>query len=293
MLTDQYTHTCTAGDCIIGADGTHSKVRQYVLGEKAPSPRFDRLCVVYGFLPASSVARISDPEVSLGPAAADKDKPSHSDGQFALPGFVWTAAGMFMVVPHDGSGEQLAWCIVRSVEKDKTRAEWLDFERSGEGARLAKADYADIATEPLRSILDSSRDEDARLWASYSIPDLPHWSAGRACLIGDAAHAMPPNGLGASLAFEDAAILTRLLVSTPASAWYAELFARFERIRRPRIKKIRGTTDTSSDAKRKAGPWLWYVKKTVFRAFFWWKGGVLEHFEETAYDVDVVDIESS
>jgi 2-polyprenyl-6-methoxyphenol hydroxylase-like FAD-dependent oxidoreductase len=283
----------TTGGCIIGADGTHSKVREHVLGDKAPSPIFDRLCVVYGFLPASSIARMPDAEASSPSDSADTDNPALAGSTFALPGFVWTAAGMFMVIPHDKSGEQLAWCIVRSVENDMTRAEWADFERSGEGARLAKADYAGIATEPLRSILDSSRDEDARLWASYSIPDIPHWSAGRACLIGDAAHAMPPNGQGASLALEDAAILTRLLVSKPPTEWNAELFARFERIRRPRIKKIRGTTDTSSDAKRKAGPWVWYVKKTVFRAFFWWKGGVFNHFEDTAYDVDGIDIKNA
>ena len=46
--------TIAKGDVVIGADGIHSKVREHVLGADAPTPTFDRLCIVYGFLPTSA-----------------------------------------------------------------------------------------------------------------------------------------------------------------------------------------------------------------------------------------------
>jgi 2-polyprenyl-6-methoxyphenol hydroxylase-like FAD-dependent oxidoreductase len=58
----------------------------------------------------------------------------------------------------------------------------------------------------------------------------------RVCLVGDAAHGMPPNmGQGASLALEDAYELTTGLASAAAPA---EVFSQFDRSRRPRAKQM-------------------------------------------------------
>ena len=73
-------------------------------------------------------------------------------------------------------------------------------------------------------------------WPLSDLPALPRYSAGRVCLIGDAAHAMPPSaGQGASLALEDAMILAMCLrdLGAPELA-----FERFERLRRPRVEAI-------------------------------------------------------
>jgi 2-polyprenyl-6-methoxyphenol hydroxylase-like FAD-dependent oxidoreductase len=73
-------------------------------------------------------------------------------------------------------------------------------------------------------------------WPLSDLPALPRYSAGRICLIGDAAHAMPPSaGQGASLALEDAMVLAMCLrdLGAPEPA-----FQRFERLRRPRVEAI-------------------------------------------------------
>ncbi|ORY35311.1 putative kynurenine 3-monooxygenase [Naematelia encephala] len=260
------------GDILIGADGMHSRVRQHVLGDKAPTPTFDGLCIIYGFVPAT---------LAISPSP-----------DFTFPAFMFTPSGLFMTIPIDSEGMTLAWVINKPMT-ERNREQWQELERSGEAARLAKADYDSIQTEPVRSLLDNADETRARLWAAYSIPDLPKWHTSRVCLIGDAAHGLPPNGgQGSAFAFEDAAILTRLLKSDNTTS-YNQLFARFEAIRRPRIEKFRKTSSRKGGAlKSQSGPWVWYMKKWAFRAFFWWNSGVLQHTEETTYDVDQVDIES-
>lgn len=192
-----------------------------------------------------------------------------------------------MAIPIDASGSTLAYGINKNTDVERTREGWAEFESSGEAARIAKADYDGVQTEPLRSILDRSDDGKARVWAPYSIPDIPTWHTQRVCLIGDAAHGLPPNGLGSGLAFEDAALLTRMLVNKQETSGYTELFERFEQLRRARIAPIR-KEGVANGFRKETGPLLWYLKKVLFRWFFWFKGGELKHV--TAYDVDTVDI---
>ncbi|KAJ3020964.1 hypothetical protein HKX48_009437 [Thoreauomyces humboldtii] len=258
------------GDVLIGADGIHSKVREHVLEADAPTPLYTNGIVVNGFLPLSSVV-LPSPE-------------------FTFPAFMFTPSGMFMAIPIDPEGKTLAWGI-NTPAQDRSREDWLAFERSGAAARLAKSEYADITVEPVRSLLDSVNEADAKLWAPFYIPDIPTWHTGRSCLIGDAAHGLPPNGQGSGLAFEDAAILTRLLVAKTGDVTFQELFERFEAIRRPRLQRIRSRTkDAGTAFKSKTNGIVWAFKKLAFRAFFWWNGGVLDHTQETSYDVDVIEL---
>lgn len=242
-------------------------MRSHVLGALAPTPSFENVVVVNGFLPTSSVT---------------------SPSPDFFPAFLFTSSGLLMAIPIDAAAQTLAWGINTTVE-NRDRKGWQEFERSGEAARLAKASYADITTEPVRSLLDNAPDADAKLWAPSSIPDIPTWHTPRTCLIGDAAHALPPNGQGSAVAFEDAAILARLLTLTSELYSYERMFERLEELRRPRIDTLRKTA-IGGALKVRTGPWAWYFKKWAFRAFFWWKSGVLSHMGATTYDVDQVEL---
>jgi len=93
-------------------------------------------------------------------------------------------------------------------------------------------------------------------WPLSDLPPLPRYSAGRVCLIGDAAHAMPPSaGQGASLALEDAMVLAMCLrdLGAPEAA-----FERFERLRRPRVEVIARVARRNSSPKvMPSRPALW------------------------------------
>ena len=72
------------------------------------------------------------------------------------------------------------------------------------------------------------------LYPDYDIPSLPHWFTDRVVLVGDAAHAVTPHsGQGASMALEDALVLTACLDAEqePRAA-----FHRFESLRRARVE---------------------------------------------------------
>lgn len=251
-----------AGDILIGADGIHSKVREHVLGPESPKAKHDGIAIVTGFVPTDSVV-----------------KPSKD---FEFPCFVFTPSGMLMNIPYVPDGSRLAWGINKPMA-DRSRHEWQELSDSGEAFRLAKQDYDNVQTQPIRSLLDNA--DGSRLWAPYSIPALPKWHTSKVCLIGDAAHGMPPNGLGSALAFEDGAIMTRLLTSSTIEL--ADVFDRFEAIRKPRIEKLRASQGKAVKAvKQESGPWAWWGKKIAFRLYFWWNRGMLQHNHETNYNVD-------
>jgi hypothetical protein len=83
-------------------------------------------------------------------------------------------------------------------------------------------------------------------------------------LIGDAAHSLrPANGLGGSLAFEDAALLARYIArsNTSSAASIEEQLREFEKIRLPRCKSISNDQSIRSELSCKLGfgavPIIW------------------------------------
>jgi salicylate hydroxylase len=70
-------------------------------------------------------------------------------------------------------------------------------------------------------------------WGLFDRDPLPTWTRGRATLLGDAAHAMPPfTGQGAVMALEDAAVLGRVAA---AAADPDDALRRYESARHPRV----------------------------------------------------------
>ncbi|KAJ7269996.1 hypothetical protein B0H12DRAFT_1216105 [Mycena haematopus] len=174
------------GDILIGADGIHSKVREHVLSPMAPTPTFLGSCMINSILPLSSIKAPPD---------------------WTFPSAIFTPVGMVSVWPHNHDGSEVAWYVSEDLP-DKDRAAWREYSMSGAAARAAKAHYASVLTEPIRSLMDNVKDDGVQLWVPHSMPDIPTWHRGRVCLIGDAAHALPPNGQGSAMAFEDAAYLS-------------------------------------------------------------------------------------
>jgi 2-polyprenyl-6-methoxyphenol hydroxylase-like FAD-dependent oxidoreductase len=162
-----------------------------------------------------------------------------SNADWTFPAVLFTRVGLVSAWPHNSSGTEFAWCGAEDLPP-KDRAAWREYEASGEAARAAKRNYEGVQTPVIRALMDNVRDDAVKLWTPHCIPDIPSWHRGRVRLIGDAAHALPPNGQGSPMAFEDAAYLARLLGCHPLDAsrdsvksrW---VFAQFERNRRPRI----------------------------------------------------------
>ncbi|MEU6410138.1 FAD-dependent monooxygenase [Microbispora sp. NPDC046933] len=94
---------------------------------------------------------------------------------------------------------------------------------------------------------------------------LPSFATGRIALLGDAAHAMPPDlGQGASQAFEDAAALTRHLADAePADV--AQRLLRYDAERRPRANRMMLAAARQSRLTSQTGVAAW-LRDTLLRA---------------------------
>ncbi|TQS24782.1 NAD(P)/FAD-dependent oxidoreductase [Microbispora sp. KK1-11] len=94
---------------------------------------------------------------------------------------------------------------------------------------------------------------------------LPSFATGRIALLGDAAHAMPPDlGQGASQAFEDAAALTRHLADAePADV--AQRLLRYDAARRPRANRMMLAASRQSWLTSRTGVAAW-LRDTLLRA---------------------------
>jgi 2-polyprenyl-6-methoxyphenol hydroxylase-like FAD-dependent oxidoreductase len=94
---------------------------------------------------------------------------------------------------------------------------------------------------------------------------LPSYVSGRVALLGDAAHAMPPDlGQGASQAFEDAAALTRHLTDAePADV--AQRLLRYDAERRPRANRMMRAASRQSRLTSQTGAPAW-LRDALLRA---------------------------
>ncbi|WP_424535745.1 FAD-dependent monooxygenase [Sphaerisporangium viridialbum] len=94
---------------------------------------------------------------------------------------------------------------------------------------------------------------------------LPSYVAGRIALLGDAAHAMPPDlGQGASQAFEDAAALTRHLTGAEPGD-VAQRLLRYDAERRPSANRMMQAASRQSRLTSQTGVTAW-LRDALLRA---------------------------
>lgn len=245
------------GDFLIGADGIHSTVREYILNGRELKPRYTGQSLVYGILPTKYVAGV------------DYAAMHATFGVFARKGF-------FAAAFTDETRQALYWIAARSeaVVGKKDNPEQI---RSEELER-----FKDLY-EPIPQIISAT--DEFFSWPVYELPEMDNWSRGRVVLVGDAAHALPPNrGQGVSQAIEDIFLLGRV-ISKGLS------LRRYEELRKPRIAKLRATIQ-GQRREQERGPWAQW-----FRCWAVWAGlqamrvlGWVWEYDYFAYDPDTVDV---
>lgn len=90
------------------------------------------------------------------------------------------------------------------------------------------------------AILDVIRvsEGDLHYWSLMDLPPLPRWSAQRVVLAGDCAHGtLPHQGMGGGMGIESGYSISALLAAVGGNA-YAEAFAAYEALRKPRTTKV-------------------------------------------------------
>jgi 2-polyprenyl-6-methoxyphenol hydroxylase-like FAD-dependent oxidoreductase len=198
--------TTVEGGFLVGADGVHSAVRSTLFG-------------------SGGRGRALMSEASWRFMAPDPGVNCYT---------VWLGSGRsFLTIPV---GDDEVYCFASALGGRAV---------GGDDSWLVEA-FADFPT-PVRSILAHLKAHPTRLFHSpIEEVRIPRWNHGRATLIGDAAHATAPVwAQGASLAVEDAVVLSSLLGTHPD---WTGVGAEFDRRRRARVEHVQRMTDRASRA---------------------------------------------
>lgn len=175
--------TTATATCVVGADGIHSKVRQYLYPDLEPT--FTKMVIVTAAVPTSQL------QVPTG---------------YNLPVTIMNKQhGAVFIAPQLGDGSEVM--VGRQKHSEQlTREGWdellnskgwcMDFLRKGVD------DFPEIVQRAVSDIPHKK----IFLWPLSIVPKLETWTSKhcRVVIVGDAAHAIPPaSGQGVSQAFED------------------------------------------------------------------------------------------
>jgi 2-polyprenyl-6-methoxyphenol hydroxylase-like FAD-dependent oxidoreductase len=230
------------GDFVVGADGIRSQVRQAIM-PLAPKPVYTGMMAPGGFSPSldSNVRPRSNQRVHF---------------IFGQNGFF----GYFNALT--ASGPRTAWWSTASAPLPN-KEQMAAAGQSNLRRRLMEL-HGQWA-EPVPQLIESA--EAMLNIAIHDVPSLPAWSVGRTILIGDAAHAVAPHsGQGASMALEDAQFLAKLLRHSQAVA-LDQVFADFERQRRPRTDKVIALGRRNAQRKEMMSPVAYWIQQQMIRIF--------------------------
>ncbi|PTL77095.1 NAD(P)/FAD-dependent oxidoreductase [Vitiosangium sp. GDMCC 1.1324] len=234
--------TSARGDFLVGADGIRSRTRELLLPE-GPKLFYSGLIGLGGFVPESQVP---------GWRAEDRSCLQMTLGR-----------GGFFGYCGGGEGRVMWWSnLPRAEELTREELATLSTEELRKTLLTVHAGWP----APIEALLTQS--QDIVRTNIHDVGLLPKWHRGRVVLIGDAAHAMSPNtGQGASVALEDSMYLASLLRGE-AAVDLEQVFARFERDRRPRVERLILEGRRMGDQKKMLSPFACWLRDRFLSVMF-------------------------
>jgi len=214
-FTEMKDHVCVylegdralSADCLIGADGIKSKVRELLFGPT--KPRFTGNVAWRGTVPASKLPNDFMETVTTNFVGPNKH----------------------MVIYYVRGGELVNFVGV--VEN----AHWT------EDSWTAKAPWEELHTDfqdwhpTVETLVNAMQNQDCFRWALFDHEPMTNWSSKRVSLLGDAAHAtLPFMASGAAMAIEDARILQRALSEAVDISEALQLYQRNRIARTTRVQ---------------------------------------------------------
>ncbi|MEO7049744.1 MAG: FAD-dependent monooxygenase [Ferruginibacter sp.] len=231
--------TSYKADILIGADGVRSKTREYVLQQQI-EPSFTGIVGSGGFV---SVNKLT------GLTFNDREDLNFIYGKNGFFGF------------SGANSAELMWWTNIKTEHPFSKTELRDFNWEIERSNLLKQFSA--YSLPVQEIIRNS-DTFVRVNV-FDVANLPTWNKERIIVLGDAAHAVSPNsGQGASLALEDAMLLSKLLRDEPH---FKNAFQKFEKERKPRVEKVVSEGKKRGNDKILVNSFQQFVRELIIRIF--------------------------
>ncbi|KAL5338367.1 hypothetical protein BJX70DRAFT_202552 [Aspergillus crustosus] len=202
---------------VIGCDGIHSKVKQFVLDEEEYARTQPQYSGMYGYRAVLDMQTMVE---AVGEHRARVSTMYIGDGAYGITYPIMRAKKVNVgIFPLHSEWDRKEW--VRPARREDMQR---DFEHMG----------ANIS-----AIIEHM--PDTTQWAIHEHPHISTYARSRVAILGDAAHASTPHqGAGAGQAIEDAHVLAELLgderVVDPEHV--VAVFQAYDAVRRPRSQRV-------------------------------------------------------
>ncbi|CZT22426.1 related to salicylate hydroxylase [Ramularia collo-cygni] len=256
------------GDLLMGCDGIHSAARlKHVEPERKAT--YSGVSNAFGFSPIEKEFQV----------------------HFECTAINFARKGMLLTSFHSGAADSVYVGALMQVEDVGSRDGWKSIGADAEKTRAQLLErFGDAKIPCIKTLIEKTTD--FYLWPVFTLSNRGKWATDRVMLLGDAAHAMPPQGESTGIVFEDTVLFSRCLTRWMEKGkpnTMKEAFDAYESLRRKRIdgafEESKNVVSTVSDA-----GWLGHTIKTlVIPWYLWFTSKIREaHFIE---DVTTTDIQ--
>lgn len=215
--TDGEKSTAT---CLVGADGIHSTVRQYLYPELVP--KFRGMAGITASVPANKVTHVG--------GKIDKPITIIAEGK-----------GAFVAAPQKADASEMFIGKQRRMD-ELSREGWDQFLADRQELIRFMQEDAEAFGEVAVTSTNNIDPDKMNVWPFYVIPQLDKWASEkrRVVVLGDSAHAIPPSaGQGINQAFEDVYMFALLLAATRTGrVRFADALTFWQGYRQDRVTRI-------------------------------------------------------
>ncbi|OAL06794.1 FAD/NAD(P)-binding domain-containing protein, partial [Phaeosphaeriaceae sp. SRC1lsM3a] len=262
------------GDVLIGCDGIHSVARLMHVEPERKS-MYSGICNAFGFAPRR---RGSDG--------------AYEETHFQTSGMNFGRRGMLLTSFHDEKKDSIYVGALMQVPEIASSNGWKAAGADAENIRKDMLErYSGAANPLIEHVIQDA--QDLYLWPVFTLSKAGKWATDRVMLIGDSAHAMPPQGESTGIVFEDGVLFARCLAKwmegqRQKGVPVREAFDAYEKLRRGRIDTAWDESQSVVKTVQDTPWWGHRIKMNVVPWYLWWTRTYREkHFVE---DVTVCEL---
>jgi salicylate hydroxylase len=193
--------------------------------------------------------------------------------------------GILLTSFHNAAQDSIYVGALMQVPEIESRDGW---KAAGEDAERIRQDMLERYREAANPLIEQViRDvENLYLWPVFTLSKGGTWSTERTILIGDSAHAMPPQGESTGIVFEDGVLFARCLAKWMGAGRaqglpVKEAFEAYERLRRARINTAFDESQSVVKSVQDTSWWGHRIKMNIVPWYLWWTRSYREkHFVE-------------